>query len=346
MGKLAVWQQVAAFVFGVVFVIVILVFAVFFPSPTRFQIFVFRVVLALAAGGVGAILPGFIIVNVGNFVRAGGALALFAAVYLINPPALILDGTKYADLMRRAETALARNDHANALHLYSAAQAENPETWQAYHGIARAHFARGNYAAASENLRIAFDKEGRTDGTLLYGLGLAYDGQGDHAAAEKAYSNALAHLPGDSRIANNTRFSRGLMRLLMWQTNEAPLQSTLYDSALQDFASFQQNRLEPQHWAYYHIACLYAVRSTDPSITAEYRKSLLSDASSKLQSAISALSEYTSQKAQTQRSMLVKLLAHPASWKRKPSYPAACPALAKMWTSSDGSADALFPNSN
>jgi len=78
-----------AFAFGVVFVVVMLVIAIWIPSPTPTQWFVFRVVLALAAGGVGALIPGLINVAAGPYVRAGGALALFVLVYWFNPPKLV-----------------------------------------------------------------------------------------------------------------------------------------------------------------------------------------------------------------------------------------------------------------
>lgn len=65
--------------------------AFFIPNPTESQWFTFRVVLALAAAGVGALLPGLISVNAGPYVRAGGALALFVLVYWFNPPKLVKD---------------------------------------------------------------------------------------------------------------------------------------------------------------------------------------------------------------------------------------------------------------
>ena len=87
-----------AFAFGVVFVG--LLFAVgcvmafrgnAAPIPED-AMFIFRVVLSLAAAGIGAILPGFLNIEgqLANFtVRSGGALALFLLVYRINPPTLL-----------------------------------------------------------------------------------------------------------------------------------------------------------------------------------------------------------------------------------------------------------------
>ena len=82
-------QQWSAFLFGIVFVIVLLTLAILFPNPTAFQYTIFRTVLSLAAAGVAAMIPGIISLSVSKWLRAGGALAVFAAVYLYNPAALV-----------------------------------------------------------------------------------------------------------------------------------------------------------------------------------------------------------------------------------------------------------------
>jgi len=84
------WQKLAAVGCGVLFVSVMLVIAIAVPNPTATQWFIFRVVTALAAAGIGAVLPGLIVVNASRFVRAGGAIALFVLVYLSNPPQLVV----------------------------------------------------------------------------------------------------------------------------------------------------------------------------------------------------------------------------------------------------------------
>lgn len=84
-------QLILAFVFGCIFVSVLLAIALVIPEPTTQQMFIFRVVLALAAAGVGAVIPGFLDVT-GKIweisLRATGALALFVLIYRINPPGL------------------------------------------------------------------------------------------------------------------------------------------------------------------------------------------------------------------------------------------------------------------
>jgi hypothetical protein len=78
-----------AFAFGVIFVAALLVFALFVPNPTIQQFEIVRIILALAAGGVAAIIPGFLNLQMGAgahlTLRAGGALAVFAIVYFFSP---------------------------------------------------------------------------------------------------------------------------------------------------------------------------------------------------------------------------------------------------------------------
>jgi hypothetical protein len=83
------WQKLTSLVLGAVFVVVLLFIAFLVPDPTTTQWFVFRVVLALAAAGIGAIIPGLIVVNVSKIIRAGGAIAVFVVVYSVNPPKLV-----------------------------------------------------------------------------------------------------------------------------------------------------------------------------------------------------------------------------------------------------------------
>lgn len=81
-------DQRLAFAFGVVFLLIILGMAIFRPRPTPFEYTVFRITLALAAAGVGAVMPGFLHVQLAHWVRAGGALAMFVIVYFAAPAAM------------------------------------------------------------------------------------------------------------------------------------------------------------------------------------------------------------------------------------------------------------------
>jgi len=85
-NRLGIWL---AFGFGCVFVAVILALA--FTSNTldvrRFEIL--RIVLALAGGGIGGVIPGFLDLNMRAgaklALRAGGGLAVFIVLYFWSP---------------------------------------------------------------------------------------------------------------------------------------------------------------------------------------------------------------------------------------------------------------------
>lgn len=84
-------EKLLAYLFGVTFVVVILAIAIFIPKPEPFQYEVFKIVLALATAGVAAFIPGFISVEVGKWVRAGGAIAVFVIVFFFSPARLAVD---------------------------------------------------------------------------------------------------------------------------------------------------------------------------------------------------------------------------------------------------------------
>jgi hypothetical protein len=97
-------QAIVAFLFGIVFIVTLLILALKFPYPTPFQGKVFQIVLSLAAAGVAAMLPGIMNVEFssswGGLLRAGGTLSVFVIIYFFNPAdfvankSLSVDGTK------------------------------------------------------------------------------------------------------------------------------------------------------------------------------------------------------------------------------------------------------------
>jgi hypothetical protein len=82
-------SSVLAFIFGVVFVSALLAINIAIPNPTVTQHETFRIILALAAGGVGAMIPGILNVTASAgtkfAISAGGALAVFVIVFFFQP---------------------------------------------------------------------------------------------------------------------------------------------------------------------------------------------------------------------------------------------------------------------
>jgi hypothetical protein len=89
---LKVQEKLLAYGFGVTFVVTMLVLAILYPTPSAFQYNVFKTVLAIAAAGVASMIPGFLSVQIASWIRAGGALGVFAVVFFYNPAALLKGG--------------------------------------------------------------------------------------------------------------------------------------------------------------------------------------------------------------------------------------------------------------
>jgi hypothetical protein len=102
-GKVTV-EQLLSFAFGVVFILIMLALAVAIPEveeqrAKRMEL-AFRIVMALAAAGIGAMIPGLLNVDMKASnrlqIRAAGALAVFVIVFLLNPPRWITRGENEA----------------------------------------------------------------------------------------------------------------------------------------------------------------------------------------------------------------------------------------------------------
>lgn len=155
-------QQLAAYVFGVAFVIVMLMIAIFIPRPDPFPYTVFRIVLALAAAGVAAMIPGFLHVNVGTVVRAGGAIAVFVITFFFSPAGLVatmepkLDPPPPGDPKQVAEEFLAVADTL-----------QFERIWKALSKESQKRFPRADTA---ESYRNAREPLGQVDHRELHGV--------------------------------------------------------------------------------------------------------------------------------------------------------------------------------
>lgn len=91
-GSLPTWERIAALTSALLFLGILLWIALRVPNPQPLPMFIFRTVLALAAGAFAAFISGFMHIE-GKWapftIRAGGGLAVFLLVYLSNPPHLL-----------------------------------------------------------------------------------------------------------------------------------------------------------------------------------------------------------------------------------------------------------------
>ena len=70
---------------GIALLALVAAAAYFIPFPSSWQKGILLTVLALAAAGIAAIIPGFIEIEHKGLLRAGGAIAVFCVVYFFKP---------------------------------------------------------------------------------------------------------------------------------------------------------------------------------------------------------------------------------------------------------------------
>lgn len=83
-------ERKLAVIFGIVSLVLLGVVAIFFPCPTTFQYMTFRILISLGMGAATMMLTGSLSFN-NPFVKATGALAVFAVVYFFNPAELVIN---------------------------------------------------------------------------------------------------------------------------------------------------------------------------------------------------------------------------------------------------------------
>lgn len=89
MAKKTNTEKTAIFIFGIIFICVILVISILYPEPKPWQYEVFRIVLGLAAAGIASSIPGTISVSISKkipgAIRATGAIGVFIIIYFFSP---------------------------------------------------------------------------------------------------------------------------------------------------------------------------------------------------------------------------------------------------------------------
>ncbi|WP_049855375.1 hypothetical protein [Dickeya fangzhongdai] len=76
---------------GIFFMLISFSAALILKEPTQSQFFAIRGMFSLGGAGVGSCIPGWLNVNVKGYVKAGGALAIFVILWLLNPPAFVMN---------------------------------------------------------------------------------------------------------------------------------------------------------------------------------------------------------------------------------------------------------------
>jgi hypothetical protein len=163
-----------AFGFGVVFC-GILAYAGLRGQPVSDpgQFWILRVLASISAAGVAAVVPGFLAVRLsimtGAIVRGGGALAVFATVYLVNPPHVVSSASTEKEVEMIGDYKSDRlNDAEREADAILLKEPHNPKALNVKGGI---EFYRKNFQRARELFEQAHNYD---PGDIFYPMNLAY----------------------------------------------------------------------------------------------------------------------------------------------------------------------------
>ena len=177
------------FYVGLILLAFSVLIAIRVPEPTPFQAYIFRGLFAFSGAAITSEVPGFFEVESGA-VRAGGALGVFAALYLLNPPKLIQSATH-----RRRETPLLRKKSTQPSSVEVAARLSSAKATELLAEADRlrmsgpSYRARQNYESAIELFKQVQSRLGEAN--ALVGLGDLGRLLGRHEPARKAYGEAI-----------------------------------------------------------------------------------------------------------------------------------------------------------
>jgi tetratricopeptide (TPR) repeat protein len=314
-----------AFAFGFLFVVILLIFALVVPDPSDWQIFVCRVVLALAAAGVAAVIPGMLNLKLGNWLTAGGAVAVFVIVFFLNPPALIMKA-KVSALSDRATIAFLSGRYSFAKTLYQNAIELSPSDPEPVANLADVEYELGNYVSAKQLFEDAYNKSGpnemQRDKKLLHKVALIFEGMQDFDAAINVYERIRPALAPNSDFYLDLVFSESQVYLKKFMNGRV---IKYLDDAENGFSLFLEQKGQPRQWAYYHLACISAIRSTEKDDQKESKNAI-----DKFTQAVEELKHFKGDTALDHYNMLKHLLSPRDFYPWRPGFPVECPELREL----------------
>jgi tetratricopeptide (TPR) repeat protein len=310
--------QVLQLLFGIAFASAIITAALYVSNPTEFQYWVFRVVLSLAAAAVGGVASGVVDIKISSAVRVGGAAVVGAAVYLIDPPNLIVDKTtrEINRLLSIADGEVADNQLADARDKYNEAAKDEPTSWRPLYGLGRVSYLLGNYLESRSYLEEAIKKP-NADRKILVQIALDDEGMNEFKEALNSLENFIGESTPTDDSFKDAIFSRG--QLQMWSYYDNNIVATL-ELARKDFNEFISLRGLPVQWAYYHLLCIDAIEISMGDVS-ELRHQELFDFARRTKE---SLMEYVGETKQYHVFLLKRLLFQNEVFKQRPGDPVPC----------------------
>jgi tetratricopeptide (TPR) repeat protein len=377
--KTQVWL---AFSFGVVFLLIAVVFALvafYLPKPENPDVVanflnVMQVVLAISSSGVAAVIPGFLNVRIQaklgqqgtTAIRAGGALAVFALVYLIGPKSLALDQLNqrvgYNENLEQCMSLVPAFGSPMTGAIGSCLQVAriNPNRWEAHRQIGRIYFWNMQYEGAIASYKKAiglragrnFDEIKRKDqiaddfqrdfSAMCWSVAMAYVGMANDTIEDvdkklAAYRTSLAigemsawfagRSDETADLAKQLVFLSAVNHAYIWVAANNVSDSSEFELAVSQFERYLTLPNNTPQWAEFHLSCLYATASAALDGT-EYKEA----AREYLVKALRHLLRNQNDKSIIQRSMMKCRLRDPEACERpRGSEPMICKILFEMF---------------
>jgi tetratricopeptide (TPR) repeat protein len=315
---------------GLAFIALFLVLAGTLPQPTASTFLIFRVAIAIAGAVTVAFLPETFSFEIRNYLRIGGAFAVFIVVYAVNPLMLVVPPD--VELVERGELALSKGNISSAITLFAEATRHNPANWRIQSGLARSYYARGDYDSARNAFEKAVVLSRKREWAPALGLSMAQEGARDIDGAI-ASLDVAASLLKDEPVAEDIRFDIGRLLVRQWLEREAPSTSDRYARATKLMTEFVLGAGQPKHWALYHLACLKATAATGPAMDKATADVLRGEAARLLRKSVEMLGGYASPRAEQQRTLMRQLLEGGSKLYAQPGDPIECKALRPLWAS-------------
>lgn len=307
-------EVILSFAFGTVFLLIALAFALvafYLPKPANPEavgllLYVMQVVLAISASGVAAVIPGFLSLTLqsrlgpaGTFgIRAGGAIAVFVLVFLVNPRSITLDQmNKRVGFDEKLEACrsfipIAGAPLSGALQYCMEAKNFDPSRWEVYRQLARVYYAYNEFDKSIENYKLAISKligkssddimvvadvgaKDHTDFQLMaYGIAMGYVGLANSLTDKQPRLDALQsslnylskatwfvtpNLDQADQLRNQLVYTEALDYSYVWMIDDNQAKTKEeFDRSTKRFEEFLLLPGITPQWAEYHLACLYA----------------------------------------------------------------------------------------
>ena len=174
--KHAQLERYSIFIFGIVFLEIMITLSIWIPEPSKTQFFTFKVAIALSAAGIGALIPGLLEINVPflppGVVKAGGAVSFFVLIWFTDPAKVAIERIAPPDVANAPEVSTAYLDILDAKSYERA--------YQYFSTAKQKVISESTFAQLSRNVRESLGK--RIKGPTIANVTPTEDFMGKHGS--------------------------------------------------------------------------------------------------------------------------------------------------------------------